>query len=119
MENVAEYSTMPRALRGANSRSVMMELNGLFGSSSPKDVAAQSLIRAGTPESLALKGRGVALFNDDADDARIRGRDQQRGCEEREESPCHEDYGMTRTMSADLHLAGGGRSSICSFGPDC
>ena len=35
MENVAEYSTMPRALRGASRRSVMMALSGSFGSSSP------------------------------------------------------------------------------------
>ncbi len=33
--NVAEYSTIPRALRGASCMSVMMALCASFGSSSP------------------------------------------------------------------------------------
>jgi hypothetical protein len=36
MVKVAEYSTSPRALRGACSMSVMMTLSGCLGSSSPK-----------------------------------------------------------------------------------
>src|SRR5689334_3233294 len=35
MVNVAEYSTIPRALRGASSMSVMMAFCGSLGSSSP------------------------------------------------------------------------------------
>ena len=73
---------MPRALRGANSMSVMMELSGLLGSKLAVDVAAQPLVRSNLPEALALKGRGItltALFNDNADDARVGGRDQQQG----------------------------------------
>ena len=37
MVNVAEYSTMPRALRGASAMSVITALSACFGSSSPKN----------------------------------------------------------------------------------
>ena len=74
MANVAEYSTMPRALRGASWISVMMALRGSFGSSSPAARPLSDFVLAGLTERLAFEGGRFAVFDDDAGDAGFEGR---------------------------------------------
>ena len=59
MAKVAEYSTMPRALRGANWMSVMMALCGSFGIEFAEEMAAQGFILAGLAEVLRLCRRAT------------------------------------------------------------
>ncbi len=71
MAKVAEYSTMPRALRGANWMSVMMALCGSLGSSSPKKWPLRVSNLPALPNACAFVGGRLALFDDDACDAGV------------------------------------------------
>ena len=70
-ENVAEYSTMPRALRGANWMSVMMAVVWILGIDLAVKTAAQNLVWPGLAEDLTSKRGRFAAFDHDARYARL------------------------------------------------